>query len=100
MRRLMVTVTARSRTSSLRGFFGWRVVGTAFVFAVFAWGIAFYGPSVFLHTIHTSRGWPVALISAAVTTCYLMSAGMVAYLDDAHRRFGLVATTRAGVLAL
>jgi MFS family permease len=86
-------------TSSQRGFFGWRVVGTAFVFAVFAWGIAFYGPSVFLHTIHTTRGWPVALISAAITACYLMSAGMVVYLDDAHRRFGLVATTRAGVLA-
>jgi MFS family permease len=86
-------------TSSQRSFFGWRVVGAAFVFAVFAWGINFYGSSVFLHTIHTTRGWPVALISAAITACYLMSAGMVAYLDDAHRRFGLVATTRAGVLA-
>jgi hypothetical protein len=38
---------------SQRAFFGWRVVGAAFVFAVFAWGIAFYGPSVFLHTIHS-----------------------------------------------
>jgi hypothetical protein len=33
-------------TSSPRGFFGWRVVGTAFVFAVFAWGINFYPRSV------------------------------------------------------
>lgn len=81
-------------------FFGWRVVGAAFVFAVFAWGVAFYGPSVFLHTLHQARGWPVSLISAAITTHYLLGAGMVAYLDDAHRRFGIVATTRAGVLAL
>lgn len=82
-----------------QGFFGWRVVAAAFVFAVFAWGIAFYGPSVFLHTIHETRGWSVSLISAAVTFQYPLGAGFVAYLDDAHRRFGLVAITRAGVLA-
>ncbi len=81
-------------------FFGWRVVGAAFVFAVFAWGIAFYGLSVLLHAIHETRGWPISLISAAITAHYLMSAGLMAYLDDAHRRFGLVATTRAGVVAL
>jgi len=81
-------------------FFGWRVVAAAFVFAVFAWGIAFYGLSVFLHALHEARGWPISLISAAITAHYLLSAGLVAYLDDAHRRFGLVATTRAGVVAL
>jgi MFS family permease len=42
----------------------------------------------------------VALISAAITAHYLLSAGMVAGLDDAHRRFGLVATTRLGAVAL
>jgi Major Facilitator Superfamily len=81
-------------------FFGWQVVGAAFVYAVFAWGIGFYGLSLFLHAIHEQRGWPVALISAAITAHYLLSAGLVACLDDAHRRFGLVATTRAGVVAL
>ena len=86
--------------AATRGFFGWRVVGAAFVFAAFAWGIGFYGLSVFLHALHAARGWPVSLISAAITVHYLMGAGLVAYLDDAHRRFGLVATTRAGVVAL
>jgi MFS family permease len=90
--------TARVATTNV--FFGWRVVGVAFIFAVFAWGIAFYGLSVFLHAIHEARGWPISLISAAITIHYLLSAGLVAYLDDAHRRFGLVATTRAGVVAL
>jgi MFS family permease len=81
-------------------FFGWRVVAAAFVFAVFSWGVAFYGPSVFLHELHQTRGWPVSLISAAITAHFLAGAALVAYLDDAHRRFGIVATTRAGVLAL
>jgi len=81
-------------------FFGWRVVAVAFVFAVFAWGVAFYGPSVFLHALHQARGWPVSLISAAITAHFLVGAVLVAYLDDAHRRLGIVATTRAGVMAL
>jgi MFS family permease len=81
-------------------FFGWRVVAAAFVYAVFAWGIGFYGLSVFLHAIHAARGWPVSLISAAITVHYLVSAGLIACLDDAHRRFGLTATTRAGAVAL
>lgn len=42
----------------------------------------------------------MALVSAAITAHYLIGAGLVAYLDDAHRRFGLVATTRAGAVAL
>ncbi len=83
-----------------RIFFGWRVVAAAFVFAVFAWGVAFYGPSVFLHALREARGWSVSLISAAITVHYLLGAGVVAYLDDAHRRFGIVATTRVGVVAL
>ena len=29
-------------------FHGWRVVGAAFVVAVFGWGMGFYGPPVFL----------------------------------------------------
>lgn len=89
-----------TKTSSPMLFFGWRVVGAAFVFAVFSWGICFYGASVFLHTLHVMRGWPVALISAAITAHYLPSAAMVAYLDDAYRRLGIVRVTRVGVLAL
>jgi MFS family permease len=81
-------------------FFGWRVVGAAFVFALFAWGIGFYGLSVLLHAIHEARGWPISLISAAITVHYLLSAGLMAWLDDAHRRFGLATTTRAGVVVL
>jgi MFS family permease len=80
-------------------FFGWKVVATAFVIAVFAWGVGFYGPSVFLNVLHQDRGWPVSVISAAITAHFLLSAFMVARLADAHRRFGLVSLTRVGIVA-
>ena len=51
-----------------RDFFGWRVVGAAFMVAMFGWGVGFYGPSVFLNVLHQSRGWPVSLISGAAST--------------------------------
>jgi hypothetical protein len=77
-------------------FFGWRVVGAAFVMATFAWGISFYGPPIFLQVLHASRGWPVALLSAAISAHFLLGAVVVANLAGLHRRFGLVAVTRAG----
>jgi MFS family permease len=80
-------------------FFGWKVVGAASVFAMFAFGVGFYGPAVFLSTLHQTRGWPVSVISAAVTAHFLLSAALVAHLAEAHRRFGIVAVTRAGIVA-
>jgi MFS family permease len=77
-------------------FFGWRVVWAAFAVAVFAWGVGFYGPSVFLHALHERSGWPVSVISAAITVHFLLSAGIVARMPAVHRRFGLVVATRAG----
>ena len=81
-------------------FLGWKVVATAFVVAVFAWGFGFYGPGVFLHSLHETRGWSISLISAAITAQFVLSAGIIAYLSDIHHRFGMAATTRAGVVLL
>lgn len=83
-----------------RPFFGWRVVAGAFVLATFGWGLGFYGPPVFLHTVREARGWPVSLISAAVTTHFLIGALVVANLPALHRRFGIPAVTKAGALLL
>ena len=77
-------------------FFGWHVVVAAFTVAVFAWGIGFHGPPIFLQTLHTSRGWPVSLISAAITSHFLLGAIVVANLANLHRRFGLARVTRVG----
>ncbi len=80
-------------------FFGWQVVAAAFAVAVFSWGINFYGPSVYLHALHAREGWPLSLISLAITLHFLASGLIVTRLPALHRRYGLVAVTRAGLLA-
>jgi predicted MFS family arabinose efflux permease len=80
-------------------FFGWSVAWSAFAIAVFAWGTGFYGPSVFLQTLHTSRGWPISQISLAITAHFLLSAIVIACLPDIHRRLGIARTTFLGAVA-
>lgn len=81
-------------------FFGWSVAWAAFALAVFAWGIGFYGPSVFLQTLHTSRGWSISEVSAAITCHFLLSAFLIAYLPEIHHRFGIAGTTWCGALMM
>jgi hypothetical protein len=57
--------------SQVPRFFGWKVVWAAFLVAVWSWGVGFYGPSVFLRTLHASHGWAISTISAAITTHFL-----------------------------
>jgi MFS family permease len=81
-------------------FLGWRVVWSAFVLAVFGWGVGFYGPPVFLHHVVERTGWPLALVSAAVTVHFLIGAVAGANLPRLHGRFGVAPVTVAGALAL
>ncbi|MEA2345873.1 MAG: hypothetical protein QOF63_4042 [Thermoanaerobaculia bacterium] len=81
-------------------FYGWRVVGATFVLAVFGLGMGFHGPAVYLHTLHESRGWPLALVSSAVTVHFLAGAMVVANLPAFYRRFGIPAVTKAGSVCL
>jgi len=69
-----------SAATAAPAFFGWRVTWAAFTVAVFGWGVGFYGPPVFLYAIHEARGWPVSLVSAAVTCHFLLGAVVVANL--------------------
>ena len=68
---------------------GWKVVWVAFTVAVFGWGVGFYGPAVYLPTLHATRGWSISLISTAVTAHYLLSAALIAWLPEAYRRLGV-----------
>ncbi|MEH2555743.1 putative MFS family arabinose efflux permease [Bradyrhizobium algeriense] len=79
-------------------FFGWSVAWSAFAIAVFAWGIGFYGPSVFLQSLHQTRGWPISQISLAVTGHFLLSAIVIACLPEIHRRLGIAKTTFLGAV--
>jgi predicted MFS family arabinose efflux permease len=77
---------------------GWRVVWTAFVVAVFGFGVGFYGPAVYLPALHQARGWSISMISTAITAHYLVGAFLITLLPDAYRRFGVGRVTIAGAV--
>jgi uncharacterized membrane protein len=81
-------------------FYGWRVVCAAFVLAVFGWGLGFYGPPVFLRVVCDTRGWPLAIVSSAVTVHFLVGAVVGSRLPALHRQLGVAVTTKAGALFL
>ena len=81
-------------------FFGWRVVGTAFALAVLGWGTGFYGPPIYLQGVKETKGWPVPLISTAVTMHFVVGAVVVANLPTFYMRFGVPVATKAGAISL
>jgi MFS family permease len=81
-------------------FYGWRVASAAFVLAVFGWGVGFYGPPIFLSVLHETRGWPLALLSTAVTVHFLTGAVIGAKLPALYRRFCAPTVTKIGALCL
>jgi MFS family permease len=76
------------RRRARRMFYGWYVVGCAFVTATCGFGLGFYGPGVYLASLHTLRGWPITTMSWAVTLYYLASATWIIFVGDAIERFG------------
>jgi hypothetical protein len=86
--------------ATTRGFYGWRVVGAAFILAVCGWGAGFYGPPIFLQAISAAKHWSVALVSAAITLHFLIGAAVVANLAMFYRRFGIPTVTKSGAIAL
>lgn len=91
----MATAQAQGGT-----FFGWRVVGAAFVLGAFGWGMGFFGPPVFLSVVREARGWPLVLVSAAVSSHFLVGAVTGAKLSALHARYGAAAITKVGALCL
>lgn len=81
-------------------FYGWRVVGAAFVLAFFGWGLGFYGPPVYLHAVREARGFSLAVVSSAVTVHYLAGAFVAANVPTLYRRFGLPAITVVAAVLL
>lgn len=86
--------------STARPFFGWHVVAATFLLATFGWGVGFYGPPVFLYAVVARTGWPVAMVSSAVTVHFLLGAGVVANLPRLYRCFGVTMVTMAGAALL
>ena len=67
---------------------GWRVVFALFMFAVFAWGLGFYGHGVYLAELQRAKGWPTSLISTATTLYYLSSIGLVIFVPTSSSGSG------------
>jgi len=81
-------------------FYGWYVVACAFLIAMCGFGFGFYGPGLYLASLHAIHGWPIRLLSSAVTAYYLAAAVWTAFIGDAIRRFGPRWVVVAGCHAL
>ena len=82
-------------------FYGWYIVVCAFVVALCGFGTGFYGTGVYLALLRERHGWPIALVSSAVTFYYVCSATWIVFVGDAFERFGprIVVLVGAGALA-
>lgn len=83
-----------------QSFFGWHVVSATFILAVFGWGVGFYGPPVFLQIVVQRTGWPMALVSAAVTVHFLAGAVVVANLPRLYKKLTVPVVTSTGAAFL
>jgi hypothetical protein len=77
-------------------FFGPWAVRSAFLMAIFGWGVGLHGPPIFLAEVIGRTGWTLSLVSTAVTLHFLCGALVIPQLPRAYARFGLPATTVAG----
>src|SRR5258705_3413232 len=81
-------------------FDGWRVVSAAFVLAVFGWGMGFYGPPIFLEAVRATRGWPLAVVSAAGAVHFLVGGPLAANQPAPYRRISVPGGSMADALYL
>ena len=72
----------------------------AFVLAIFGWGLGFYSLPVFLGVIHEARGWPLGVISGAMTLHLLVGSLMATRLPALHAYFGMACYTQAGAVLI
>lgn len=83
-----------------RVYHGWLVVGVCFMAATFTWGFGVFGASVYLSEVTRATGWPIALVSSAVTTFYLTNAVALTTVGAAIDRHGSRPVFIFGILAL
>ena len=77
-----------------------RLIALAFSVGLLVWSLGLFGPAAILPYLQSERGWPVALISTAITAHFLMGALVVAVMPEIHRTIGLRATVIAGAIAI
>lgn len=70
------------------GYRGWRIVVLCFTVAVFSWGFAFYGQSIYLAELQRLHGWSSFTVSTASTMSYLAGAFLVLFTGEAINKWG------------
>jgi len=81
-------------------FFGWRVVGAAFLLAVWSSDFGLYSLSIYLVALQHDHGWSASAISFAITGYYLVGALLMSRLGEALRRLGTLHTSLTGIAAM
>ena len=79
---------------------GWRVVGAAFVIALFGWGLGFYGAGIYLLALETRHGWSTDAIAPAISLYYVLGATLIAFTGRLFDRFGPRRVVVAGATAM
>ena len=88
----------RDRRSRI--FYGWWVVGCAFLLALWGWGLGFYGLAVYLVSLRATRFWSTADISTAFTAYYFLGATLTIFSGDVFRRVGPRVAVTGAALAM
>jgi len=83
-----------------RLYHGWRVVGTAFVIALFGWGLGFSGVGIYLVQLQARHGWPTGEIAPAVTLYYGLGATLIVFAGRSFEQFGPRRVVAAGAAAM
>ena len=76
------------------------LVALAFGVGLLVWSLGLFAPAAILPYLHSERGWPVSVISAAITAHFLTSALVVSVMPEVHRALGLRTTVMAGAAAV
>lgn len=82
------------------GFFGQTVLRCTFILALVGWGVGFYGPPIYMQAVMDRTGWPIALVSTAVTLHFLSGTVVIANLPGIYARFGVPTVTLLGSVVL
>src|SRR4051812_12791148 len=72
-----------------------RLIALAFSVGMLVWSLGLFGPAAVLPYLQSERGWTVAMISAAITAHFLVSALVVSVMPEIHRAIGLRGTVIA-----
>ncbi len=83
-----------------RIFYGWWMVAACVLVTLVGNALGLFGAGVYLHAMIAARGWPIGLVSDAITLFYVVSAALMIPVGSAIGRFGPRPVIALGAIAL